>query len=99
MPGRGGGTQGQSRIPVKLTPPNSNPDTRRVTRGMNGVSKRKRQEIEISDTESTESALGECPGSSGATANPLGELTALVAGLKEIILLSFGARSTLMELH
>ena len=86
MPGRGGGTQGPSRIPVKPTPPNSNPDTRRVTRGMNGVSKRKRQEIEISDTESTESALGECPGSSGATANPLGELTALVAGLKEIIL-------------
>jgi hypothetical protein len=85
MSGRGGGTQGPLRIPVKPTPPKSRPELRRVTGGMNGVAKRKRQEIEGSEAEITESDDIRCLGSHDKPATPLGELTTLVAALKEVI--------------
>jgi len=86
MLGCGGGTQGPSRIPVSSTPPNSSPELRRVTRGMNGVSKRKRQEIEISDTESTELGHVERPRSSDQLTTTPDELTDVIAALKDLIL-------------
>jgi hypothetical protein len=52
---------------------------------MNGVSKRKRPEIELSEPEWTESDDVEFISQSGRTANPLTELTKLVVTLKEII--------------
>jgi hypothetical protein len=69
----------------KPTPPKSRPELRRVTRGMNGVAKRKRQEIEGSEAEITESDDIRCLGSHDKPATPLGELTTLVAALKEVI--------------
>jgi hypothetical protein len=86
MPGCGGGTQGPSRIPVKPTPPTSKPELRRVTRGMNGVSKRKRQEIEISDTESTELDHVERLETREESTTTPSELTGLFTSLKDIIL-------------
>jgi hypothetical protein len=53
--------------------------------GMNGVAKRKRQEIEGSEAEITESDDIRCLGSHDKPATPLGELTTLVAALKEVI--------------
>ena len=85
MLGSGAGAQGPSRIPVKRTPPNSKPELRRVTRGMNGVSKRKRPEIEDTETETSGSDDLECLGSHDKSTTSLSELTALVTVLKETI--------------
>jgi hypothetical protein len=59
---------------------------RRVTRGMSGVSKRKRQEIEISDTESAEVDLVEYHRSRDQPTTTTGEVTDLIATLKDLIL-------------
>jgi len=71
---------------VSSTPPKSSPELKRVTRGMKGVSKRKRQEIEISDTESMEVDHIECPENHDQTTTTPGELTELIVALKDIIL-------------
>jgi hypothetical protein len=86
MPGRGGGTQGPSRISVIPTLPNSSPELRRVTREISDVSKRKRQEIEISDTESTKLDRVKRSKSRDQLITTPGELTDLIAALKDIIL-------------
>lgn len=49
--------------PFEAAPPKSKPEVRSVTRGMNGVSKRKRPEIEDTEIEASESDGLECLGS------------------------------------
>jgi hypothetical protein len=60
-------------------------EARRVTRGMNGVFKRKRPETEDSDTEIMDSDNVECLGNNNKSATPLGEIATLIAALKEVI--------------
>jgi len=52
---------------------------------MNGVPKRKRQKMDNSETENTDSDDIECLGSHNKPADPLSELTALIVALKETI--------------
>jgi hypothetical protein len=84
MPARGGRTQGPSRIPVSTS---SNPERelRSATRGKNGVSKRKRLEIESSEADSTGSDDDEYLDYSDKIATFLSELATLVTALKENI--------------
>jgi Sec-independent protein translocase protein TatA len=83
MPARGSRTLGPSRIPVTASNPER--ELRMVTRGMNGISKRKRPEIESSETESTASDNVKHLEHRDKIATSLSELTALVTALKEAI--------------
>jgi hypothetical protein len=87
MPGRGGGTQGPSRDPCDADPTEFEP---RAEKGDEGdewcFEERKGQEIEISDTESTEVDHVERLGSRDQPTTTPGELTDLIAALKDLIL-------------
>lgn len=85
MAGPASEVRGGLRRPTKPTPPNKAGESRVVTRGMNGVCKRKRPEIEISDREVSESESIECLEINNKPATSLDEFALLVAALKDVI--------------
>jgi len=85
MAGPASEMQGQfSRLSMS-TPINLGMDARRVTRGMNGVYKRKRPEIKRSDSEIIESNNLKYLGNNNKVINSLGKIIILIKALKKII--------------
>ncbi len=85
MAGLEGGTQGPPGNPSEPIPPTPHSEWRRVTRGMCGVSKRKRLESDVAEAETIETVDREFSGNNDGSTTSLGELTGLIAALKDII--------------